>query len=313
MTTTTLPPDWQVLVDGWLLTLASDGYSPKSVSTYRAGLQSLTDWLQNRQESEMQAVGPLDLTRHHIRGWLAHVRERNGATTAKTYFAGVRHFCRWLVAEGETTTDATAGVKTPVPSEPATPVLSAGDLKRLLKTCEGTDFANRRDTAVLLVLADGGLRLAELCGLKVGDVDMAARVLLVAGKGTQRGGPRHRAVPFGIRTAQALNRYLRHRARHPYAASPMLWLGAQGRAVLRADGVVELIRRHGTRAGLEGLHPHVFRHTWASQFRAAGGSEGDLMVLGGWRNRAMLDRYGKSAAAGRAAESYRRLSLGDRL
>ena len=48
-------------------------------------------------------------------------------------------------------------------------------------------------------------------------------------------------------------------------------------------------------------------------FRAAGGNEGDLMPLGGWRSRAMLDRYGKAAAADRAADAYRRLSLGDRI
>jgi integrase len=74
-----------------------------------------------------------------------------------------------------------------------------------------------------------------------------------------------------------------------------------------------MLKRRAALVGLEGVHPHVFRHSWASAFRAAGGSEGDLLVLGGWRSRAMLDRYGKAAAADRAAESYRRLSLGDRL
>ncbi|HEV8423890.1 MAG TPA: tyrosine-type recombinase/integrase [Actinomycetes bacterium] len=72
-------------------------------------------------------------------------------------------------------------------------------------------------------------------------------------------------------------------------------------------------KHRGADAGISDLHPHVFRHTWAHAFRAAGGNEGDLMLLGGWRSRAMLDRYGKAAAADRAADAYRRLSLGDRI
>lgn len=248
-----------------------------------------------------------------MRGWIADVRERNGATTAATYFAGVRHFCRWLVAEGEAPGDATDRVKYPATSEPATPVLSADDLKRLLETCAKQTFTGRRDAAIIMVLADGGLRLAELAGLRLVDLDLPGRILYVAGKGTARRGPRHRAVPFGIKTAQALNRYLRERERHPFKDSPALWLGTAGRATLTADAVRRMLGRRGERVGITGLHPHTLRHTWAHSFRTAGGSEDDLMTLGGWRNRAMLDRYGASAAADRAAESYRRLSLGDRL
>ena len=74
-----------------------------------------------------------------------------------------------------------------------------------------------------------------------------------------------------------------------------------------------MLKRRGADAGIPDLHPHAFRHTWAHAFRDAGGNEGDLMLLGGWRSRAMLDRYGKAAAADRAAEAYRRLSLGDRI
>jgi integrase len=72
-----------------------------------------------------------------------------------------------------------------------------------------------------------------------------------------------------------------------------------------------MLKRRGADAGITDLHPHAFRHTWAHAFRhtwahafrAAGGNEGDLMLLGGWRSRAMLDRYGKAAAAAWAGDS----------
>jgi len=192
-------------------------------------------------------------------------------------------------------------------------VLSVDQLRALLAACAGKTFGARRDTAMVYLLADGGLRLAELAGLTVTDVDLRERYVYVTGKGTRRSGPRHRAVPVGVRTMQAADRYLRERRRHPWASKEELWLGDRGRGPLTADGVKAALQRRAAAAGIEGLHPHMLRHTWASQFKEAGGSEGDLMVMGGWRSRAMLDRYGRAAAVERAASAYRRLSLGDRL
>jgi site-specific recombinase XerC len=227
--------------------------------------------------------------------------------------AGVRHFCRWLQGEGEADHDATAGIRTPAPGDPETAVLSDEALRRLLATCGGADFTSRRDMAIIMLFLDGGLRLSELAGLQVADVDLRDRIVYVVGKASRRSGPRHRAVPLGVKAARALDRYLRERRRHPYADTPRLWLGSRGRPALAADGVDAMLKRRGAEAGITDLHPHAFGHTWAHGFRAAGGNEGDLMLLGGWRSRAMLDRYGKAAAADWAADAYRRLSLGDRI
>jgi site-specific recombinase XerD len=302
-------PDFAVLTVSWELALRADGYADNTVKAYQNAVRSLADWLAEHHPE----VGPAELDRKHIRGWLVEVRERHSSNTARGWFAGVRHFCRWLESEGEAGQDATAGIRTPAPGDPETPVLSDADLRALLSTCAGTDFTARRDTAIIMLFLDGGLRLSELAGLRAADVDLRDRIVFVAGKASRRSGPRHRAVPLGVKAARALDRYLRERRRHPYADTARLWLGSRGRPTLDADGVKAMLKRRGTDAGIRDLHPHAFRHTWAHAFRAAGGSEGDLMLLGGWRSRAMLDRYGKTAAADRAADAYRRLSLGDRI
>jgi integrase/recombinase XerC len=109
----------------------------------------------------------------------------------------VRHFCRWLHAEGEADRDATAGIRTPAPGDPETSLLSDEELRRLLATCAGKDFTARRDNAIVVLFLDGGLRLSELADLQVADVDLRDRIVFVAGKGSRRSGPAIALFPRG--------------------------------------------------------------------------------------------------------------------
>ena len=302
-------PDWRLLIDSWRLALDADGYSPHTRRTYKAAVDSLAGWLVEHHPT----AAPADLERAHIRGWLAEVRTTRSVATARSWIAGVRHFVRFLVAEGEAESDPTEGVKTPPPADPRTRVLTEAECRRLLAACEGARFEDRRDAAMVLLFLDAGLRLGELGGLQVDDVDLVDRTVYVLGKGSARSGPRHRMVPLGTRATRALDRYLRARRRHPAADVGALWLGQRGQSSLSLDGIDLALKRRARDAGLRGVHPHLLRHSWAHHFRAAGGSEGDLMVLGGWRSRQMLDRYGRSGAEQRAASAARRFSLGDRL
>ena len=157
-----------------------------------------------------------------------------------------------------------------------------------------------------MFLLDTGARRAELVGLRLADLDLDLDVAVVLGKGR-----RERALPFGRKTAVALDRYLRVRARHRDAGLPWLWLGQRG--LLGPYGVRQILRRRGAEAGLPDLHAHQLRHTFAHALARPGRRRNRPDAAGrlevppdAWPVR----RLGRRRPRPRA---HRRLSPGDRL
>lgn len=287
------------LVNSWLRNLRARNMAEKTVRTYADSARAL-----------LQATGAdsvADLDRGAIETFLGDLAARYKPTTVSVRYRALQQLYSWLEDEEEIEANPMARLKPPrVPDQPV-PVLSTDQLGQLLATCAGKGFAERRDAAILRLFMGTGMRLSELAGLAVADLDLdVEHVAFVAGKGG-----RMRACPFGKRTTLALDRYLRARTRHSRADEAALWLGARGKGPMTESGIARVVRRRGAEAGIEPLHPHVFRHTFAHNWLSEGGSEGDLMSLAGWRSRDMLSRYGASAADQRARDAYRRLRLDD--
>lgn len=295
----------QPLIDSWELSLEAENKAPRTIGNYLEGLSLFCRWL----DEEHPDLEPEEITAAMCREWIGHLVATRSASTGRTRWAALRQFFAWAAAEGEVAVNPMETVKQPALVEKEVEVLTVEQVRAVLATCAGSSLLERRDQAIMTLLGDTGMRVSALTGAKLADVDLRGRVIEVTEKGR-----RVVVKPFGTTTARALDRYLRARARSPYAeASSALFVSARDGRPLNRNSVLQMLRRRGREAGVPGLHPHMFRHTFVDRWLRAGGSEGDLMELVNWSSRDMLGRYAKVTRAERAREAHRRLSPMDNL
>jgi site-specific recombinase XerD len=285
------------------LHLSAENKSRKTISIYLAALRHFASWMAREHPDVIEWA---DVERDHLRGWSVFTIQTTSPGNASVQWRGLQQFVKWAVLEKEIPFSPMHNLKGPNVAAPMVPVLEIEQLRVLLAAVAGQGFTERRDNAIIRLLIDTGVRRGEIAGLKVTDVNLLDRDAVVTGKGSKT-----RIVRFGAKTAKAIDRYLRLRARRPDSDAAALWLSGRGRGAITYEGMAMIIRRRAKQAGLEHLHTHQFRHTFAHQWLDQGGAEGDLMELAGWTSRQMLTRYGASARSARARRSYDRIELGD--
>jgi site-specific recombinase XerD len=288
------------MLGSWEVALAADRKSPKTIRVYGDGVRAFIRWCTDTDTDPI-------LSRRTVAAFTVALLNAGAQPyTARARQQALRRFASWLYAEGEIDDDPLLGMKPPQLDTKVTEPLEADELKRLIKACAGTTLRDRRDEAIVRLMAETGARAGEVVAMTVDDVDVRRGMAVI-----RRGkGGRGRVVPFGPQTGVVIDRYMRARRSHSLAGTTALWLGDRGKT-FSYSALQRSLGHRAQAAGVDRFHPHLLRHTAATRWLAAGGSEGGLMAVAGWRSREMLDRYVAATASERAAAEARTLGLGD--
>jgi integrase/recombinase XerD len=292
--------DLESLRDSWLIALRGERKSASTLKAYQAGVDQYLAFCDRQQL-------PRELSKAGVRAFMAALADTEAAT-ARLRLQALKLFARWLAEEEGFDPDPVLAVRAPKLDEKAVPDLSVAEVKAMLKVCAGRDFRDRRDTALLLLLTETGMRGGECLSLDVEDVDLKTCALLV-----RRGkGGKGRQVRFSESTAAAIDRWIRARAAagNP-RSSGALWVSSARPQRLSYRGMSDALGGRAEQAGVRGFHVHRLRHTAAVRWLASGGSETGLMAQSGWASRKMIDRYVKTAAEELASQEFDRLKLGE--
>jgi len=193
----------------------------------------------------------------------------------------VRALFNFLMAEDLLLANPMAKVKMPKTDKTLMPAFTEAEISKLLKVTEGKEIRHLRNRALLLLLLDSGLRLAECASLFVRDVDLETGMIRVIGKGRKE-----RVTKLGSNALRALHRYLRHRG--DLNGSEALWVGERGN--MTAAGLAETVEKLGKAAGVH-ANPHKFRRTCALMLLRNGADVFSVQYLLGHSDLAVMRRY----------------------
>lgn len=249
------------------------GLSEHTLSAYRRDLQGLRGWCRE-QSLALLRLRSADLLRYFGERQLLgeHQKQRRSARSSARQLSCLRGFYRYQLRERRIDTDPTLDIDSPRLGRALPKFLSEAEVERLLAAPEVDDALGLRDRCMLELLYATGLRVSELVGLELGQVNRAQGVVRVLGKGR-----RERLVPMGEEALHWLDRYLRQG--RPLLAAPHcvnLFVSRRGGAMTRQTFWYR-IKHHALRADIRSpLSPHTLRHAFATHLLNHGA---DLRVV----------------------------------
>lgn len=298
----------------------NENASAHTVRAYDSDLSQFLTFLSSHLARRVSELTPADLDHLNARAFLADLNRRgNSKASAARKLSAIRAFGRYLRREGVIDGDPAALVGTPKREVRIPNHLAVDEMTRLLETPDTAVPLGRRDKAILELFYASGLRLSELVGLDVDDVNLSARVVRVLGKGRKE-----RIVPFNQTAADSLRAWLRDReafrtggldtsARRTNAGRASrarrqreaLFLNYQG-GRLSTRSVDNLVRRYVSECSTRfGISPHALRHSFATHLLEAGVDLRAIQELLGHARLSTTQRYTHVNAA-QLIDTYRK-------
>jgi integrase/recombinase XerC len=242
--------------------------SVHTIRAYIGDLESLVDHLQNIGVAD---ISQLELI--HLRSWLANQQVKGGArTTLSRRAVSVRLFTKWAVKNKYLAKDVAATLATPKGHRTLPEVLEIADAKVAMdslatRAAEEETPISLRDVAMVEMLYASGARVAELCGLDLGDIDYDRQTIRVLGKGNKE-----RTIPLGNPAMRALNAYLkdaRDSLKNAQSANAV-FLGARGKRIDQRTVRTVVYNALQAIEGIERMGPHALRHSAATHLLEGG-------------------------------------------
>ena len=295
----------------------NENASAHTVRAYESDLSQFLDFLCGHLGRTSSALAPSDLDHLHARAFMSELHKRgNSKASAARKLAAIRTFGRYLRREGVIDGDPGALVGTPRREHRIPAHLDVDEMSRLLEMPDTASPLGRRDRAILELFYASGLRLSELVGLDLDDVNLSGRVVRVLGKGRKE-----RIVPFNTSAGAALRAWLADRegfavqaggTRAPRKGSAdgrrrrdALFLNYQG-GRLSTRSVDKLVRRYVAACSTRfGISPHALRHSFATHLLEAGADLRAIQELLGHARLSTTQRYTHVNAA-QLMDAYRR-------
>ena len=251
----------------------SEGKSPRTLEWYTYVLEFFRRWL----EESGWSTALKDIGEDEVREFILYLQERqvNGrplsSHTVANRVRGLKGFFSWLHRQGYTESNLLEKLKVPKTDQKLVEILTSKEVDRLFSAINANSAFGARNTAMVALFLDTGLRLSELSNLKEDDVHMDDRYIKVMGKGSKE-----RMLPLGGKCHRAMLHYHYHFRPEPLHIGINTFFLTLDGYPLSSKAIRSLVVRLSRSAEVPRLHPHLFRHTYATHFLINGG---DLLLL----------------------------------
>ncbi len=291
---------------GFLFSLKAEGYSVSTVDLYRIMLNTLITFL---QDPEVNTITSQDLIRYFAYLRTDYTPRRNGdnrtplsGSTLQNHWKAIRSFFKWGEEELKLDKRPDTRLKLPPNNPRVIMPLTENEVKTLIDSAEYTREARtegrqsfrmkrpsaERDSLLILLLLDTGIRSGEASRLNIRDIDLDTGEIFVSPFGSSQRKTKSRVIPIGKAVKRSLWRYLR--TREDTDPEDPLFISRSGRRIT-ANGIRLLLVDLGEKSGVSNCHPHRLRHTFAVEYLRNDGDIFTLQMIMGHSTLDMVKRY----------------------